>query len=356
MNSPTTPLTIPTDVGDIEIYAEEGRIHLDASAVTPQCGTAFLDQLLEQAVLSNAVDSVSLNRELGTATIGYDASRWELPQALSGIAAMLDRGWHEGPDRSEVSLNLTLIPGVVTRVDRVRSVASPDPRDGGGLKNWLSSLSPFGRRARRGKSPAPRQNTKAVMQGIIIHYAPVSSDAADEPSLEGDDDEPDADSARDVALIRIDPGSDVELSATPSGGWRRAANLAAAGGCFALAIIGFVTPGIPTLPFVLATSHFLVRSTPALNERLRESRLFGAIVRDWEDEGGMRQTTKIRTILVMLGLLGTTALLSGGSVPVLMMTSAVGGIDLLVILAIPTIAEETAAPTERLLEHQPLVA
>lgn len=129
-------------------------------------------------------------------------------------------------------------------------------------------------------------------------------------------------------------------------GWRRIANLAAAGGCFALAIVGFITPGIPTIPFVIGTSHFLIRSTPALNERLRQSRLFGALVRDWEDRGGMRASTKVKTIAVMMGLLGTTVLLSGASIGVVAMTTAVGGIDLLVVLCLPTITDDSRPALE----------
>ena len=50
------------------------------------------------------------------------------------------------------------------------------------------------------------------------------------------------------------------------------ANLAAAGGCFVMSIVGVITPGIPTVPFVLATGYFLARSSPGLHQRFRNSR------------------------------------------------------------------------------------
>jgi uncharacterized membrane protein YbaN (DUF454 family) len=350
MRNVPSPLTIPTEAGTVNIQADEGRIHLDASELAQACGTDFLERLLEQAVVSNAVDSVEIDRVQGTATIGYDSNRWNVPEALTYIARMLQGDQHCAPDRSEVSLDLSSIAGVVTRVDRVRTVTAPGTRDATRLRDWITRLSPRGRKTAAG----PARETNAVMQGLIIHYEPVEPLIA-EADLDAEQRVAEADPMEgESALATTIAGEGPVL---PVEGWRRAANLAAAGGCFALSIIGFITPGIPTLPFVLATSHFLVRSTPALNERLRESRLFGAIVRDWEDQGGMRQRTKLRTLLVMFSLLGATALLSGGSLPVLMMTSAVGGIDLLVVMAIPTIEEEHALPPPQLrLEYQPLVA
>lgn len=349
MMNPLLPLTIPTEIGNVHIHAEVGRIHLDASDLTNSCGTNFLERLLEQAVVSNAIDSIAIDREQGTATIAYDSKRWDVPEALTYIGRMLSGDANCAPDRSEITLNLSSIPGVVTRVDRVRSVATSGARDASRLRSWMTRLSPFGRKV----AADSVRETNAVLQGLVIHYAPVEPMVAEHGERRSESpnnvellDEP-------VALTGIAD----RVPVAPATGWRRAANLAAAGGCFALSIVGFVTPGIPTLPFVLATSHFLVRSTPALNERLRESRLFGAIVRDWEDQGGMRQSTKVRTLVVMFGLLGATALLSGGSIPVLMMTSAVGGIDLLVVMAIPTIGEDReAGAMQPRLEYQPLVA
>src|SRR5262249_37477014 len=106
-------------------------------------------------------------------------------------------------------------------------------------------------------------------------------------------------------------------------GWRRLMNLGAAGGCFALSIIGFITPRLPTAPFVLAARWFLVRSPPALSERLRRSALFGQMVRDFEDHGGMTAAMKTRTLLMMCGMMGITVVLAGPSLSVLSMTAAV---------------------------------
>lgn len=322
-------ITVPTKMGTVRISAMSGKIRLDAGSLVEQCGTEFLDRLIEQAIDSLAIESVAVERTSGTATIEYDARRWGIAQALQEIALMLEGQRSRQNGESEVRLNLQSIPGTVTRVDRVRSESSlgTAARGSTGRRSWLTRWLP----TRAGTRVKPSQRTAAIMQGVIIHFAPAASEldwpmdvVGPQLRVVSPDDE--------TALARIDQPL----------GWRRAANLAAASGCFLLSIVGFITPGIPTIPFVLGTSYFLAHSIPALNVRLRESRIFGPMVRDWEDEGGMRQSTKVRTLVVMAALLGTTVLISGGSIPVLMMSSAMGGIDLLVVLAIPTIAGDAA--------------
>ena len=61
---------------------------------------------------------------------------------------------------------------------------------------------------------------------------------------------------------------------------------------FLLAVVGVVLPGIPTTPFLLLTSYCFVRSSPALNRRLLRSTLFGPLLRDWHERGGVRKDVK----------------------------------------------------------------
>ena len=68
-------------------------------------------------------------------------------------------------------------------------------------------------------------------------------------------------------------------------GLRRMLYLLLAGGFFVLAMAGVILPGLPTTPFLLLTSYFLVRSYPRLNERLIKSKLFGPILVDWHVKG-----------------------------------------------------------------------
>jgi len=69
-----------------------------------------------------------------------------------------------------------------------------------------------------------------------------------------------------------------------------------AGLFFVLACVGVFIPGLPTTPFLLLTSYFLVRSFPQLNSRLLRSRFFGAILNDWQIHGGIRKDVKVKAV------------------------------------------------------------
>jgi hypothetical protein len=127
-------------------------------------------------------------------------------------------------------------------------------------------------------------------------------------------------------------------------------NLAAAGGCFAMSIIGLLVPGIPTVPFVLATSYFLARSSPALHERFRRSRVFGTMVRDWEQYGGLQLGTKLKLVAVTFVIIGVTIAIAGASPPILIVMGVVTAVSMYIVVRIPTISESSrsaGAPYER---------
>ena len=71
---------------------------------------------------------------------------------------------------------------------------------------------------------------------------------------------------------------------------------AMAGGAFTLTLVGLVVPGVPTVPFLLATSYYLARSSPRLNERLRRTAFFGPILQEWEGHGALSPTSKGKLI------------------------------------------------------------
>jgi uncharacterized membrane protein YbaN (DUF454 family) len=87
-------------------------------------------------------------------------------------------------------------------------------------------------------------------------------------------------------------------------GPKRLLYLALAGGMFLLTLVGLVIPGIPTVPFLLATSYFLARSSRWLDEKLRESVFFGSIVTEWERHRALSWESKAK----LLGLSGAIVL------------------------------------------------
>ena len=85
-----------------------------------------------------------------------------------------------------------------------------------------------------------------------------------------------------------------------------------------LAVVGAVTPGIPTVPFVLLAGYFFIRSSPRAHQWLRQSRWFGPIMRDWEEHRAVRRSVRNAGAgLIVLGA-GVTVLL--GLPPVLSAT------------------------------------
>lgn len=94
-------------------------------------------------------------------------------------------------------------------------------------------------------------------------------------------------------------------------GLRKILNLTLAAGFFLLAVVGIVLPGLPTTPFLLLTSYFLVRSYPQLNEVLLKSRLFGGILTDWQIRGGVRRDVKIKAVCCVVLAMGFSVYASG---------------------------------------------
>ena len=101
-------------------------------------------------------------------------------------------------------------------------------------------------------------------------------------------------------------------------GWKRFAYVGLAGGSFGLSIIGLIVPGVPTVPFLLATGYYLARSSPYLNDRLRRAPFFGPIVREAEDYEAMSVQSKeklaaltVTTVVVTILVAPITPLLLG---------------------------------------------
>lgn len=132
--------------------------------------------------------------------------------------------------------------------------------------------------------------------------------------------------------------SDRELSPL-----RRAVFLAGSGLFFLLAVLGILLPVLPTTPFLLLTSYFLVRSSPRLNAALLRSRTFGPILVDWQVHGGVRRDIKIKAIVVVIIAIGITIYVSGYSLLITSVVSILASIGILVIVCLPIAREPVPA-------------
>jgi uncharacterized membrane protein YbaN (DUF454 family) len=59
-----------------------------------------------------------------------------------------------------------------------------------------------------------------------------------------------------------------------------------------MAVVGAITPGIPTAPFVILAGYFFIHSSRESHQWLRQSRWFGPILCDWEDHRGIRRPVR----------------------------------------------------------------
>ena len=119
--------------------------------------------------------------------------------------------------------------------------------------------------------------------------------------------------------------------------WKRILFGTAAGFFFLLGATGLIVPGLPTTPFLLLTSYFLVRSVPSLNDRLLKSKLFGPILTDWQRHRGVRKDVKLKAVAAVV--LAISATLWFSSLPVwanfgIVLLAAIG---VSVILRLPTL-------------------
>jgi len=67
----------------------------------------------------------------------------------------------------------------------------------------------------------------------------------------------------------------------------------------AIGCIGILVPGLPTTPFVLLTAALYIRSSDKLYRMVHESKLFGRMIRDYKEGGGITIARKIYIITLM---------------------------------------------------------
>lgn len=115
-------------------------------------------------------------------------------------------------------------------------------------------------------------------------------------------------------------------------------------GFLGLSIIGVASPFVPTTPFVLLSSYFFVRSSPAINRRLLQSRLFGPILRDWYLHRALRRSVRRKVLIIMVLVFALTIALAGPSSPALPMMLLVSLFSFGFVMQLPAIDDPQPEP------------
>ena len=127
-------------------------------------------------------------------------------------------------------------------------------------------------------------------------------------------------------------------------GPRRLLYLLAGTGSLALGVVGLIVPGIPTVPFLLASSYYLARSSRELHDRLMKSVFLGRILSEWESCKGMSRESKRKLAgVTVVVILVTVALVPVGPFLIVVMIS-MGLMTLYGISRIPLIPEGNGLP------------
>ena len=126
-------------------------------------------------------------------------------------------------------------------------------------------------------------------------------------------------------------------------GWRRLTYVVLAGGAFTMTLVGLVVPGVPTVPFLLATSYYLARSSPSMNERLRRTAFFGPILREWEGHAALSLTSKGNLIGLTATIVVVTVVLVPLTPVALSMILVVSSLSVYGVTRIPTLTRDVQA-------------
>ena len=60
-----------------------------------------------------------------------------------------------------------------------------------------------------------------------------------------------------------------------------------------LGLLGVVLPGLPTVPFILVAAWAAMRGSPRLHRWLLAHRMFGPMIRDWQEQGAITRRSKV---------------------------------------------------------------
>ncbi len=109
--------------------------------------------------------------------------------------------------------------------------------------------------------------------------------------------------------------------------------------CVALASLGVVLPGLPTTPFLLLASYFFVRSSPALHRRLLGSKIFGPLLREWNEHRGLKRGVKRFALVACTIAISLSIAFGGLPWPAKVLVAAAGAYGIWFVARLPVVLE-----------------
>jgi uncharacterized membrane protein YbaN (DUF454 family) len=112
-----------------------------------------------------------------------------------------------------------------------------------------------------------------------------------------------------------------------------------------MTLVGLVVPGVPTVPFLLATSYYLARSSPSMNDRLRRTAFFGPILQEWEGHGAVSLTSKGKLVALTAMIVVVTVVLAPLTPFTLGVILIISSLSVYGVTRIPALASDTQTST-----------
>ena len=107
-----------------------------------------------------------------------------------------------------------------------------------------------------------------------------------------------------------------------------------------LAVIGVVIPGLPTTPFVLLAAACYVRSSRRLYAWLLANRIFGKLIRTFQERRSIPRSAKIISVAAMAGMVGASVLFLVEAWWLKLLLIGLGAAGCVVVLHFPTAKDE----------------
>ena len=106
---------------------------------------------------------------------------------------------------------------------------------------------------------------------------------------------------------------------------------------FVLGVLGAFLPGIPTTPFFLLMSFFLIRVSPRLNAWVLQWPLVGKPIRDWQQKGGVTIGIKILAFAMVTIFVSLSIIFSPLPIYVKIPIGLLASVGLIVVHRLPTL-------------------
>ena len=107
-----------------------------------------------------------------------------------------------------------------------------------------------------------------------------------------------------------------------------------------MAWVGLLVPGIPTVPFVIMAAMCGAKASPAFRRKLKQTRVFGPMISDWDKHGAVRPEVRIQAVALTVVIVAITVTLAQPSPPLLMVMGGMLMMTLVIIACIPVISPE----------------